>query len=167
MSSFPDPEASAERRRRSQASIDPDLTVPRHLPRRVRPTILLLVAVGGAAGTAARYGVTRVVPVEAGSFPWAVFAVNVTGCLLLGALLTCIVERWPPSRYVRPFAAIGFLGGFTTFSTFVVDADLLVRDGHVATAVGYVASSLVVGLSAVYAGIGTARLWPGRRRAPA
>ncbi|MBM3675576.1 MAG: hypothetical protein FJW88_11665 [Actinobacteria bacterium] len=164
MSSFSDPEASAERRRRSQAAIDPDLTVPRHLPRRVRPLVLLLVAVGGALGTACRYGVARAMPVETSSFPWATFTVNVTGCLLLGALLTCIVERWPPSRCVRPFAAIGFLGAFTTFSTFVVDADVLVRDGHAATAVGYFASSLLMGVGAVYVGIAAARRRPGRRR---
>ena len=63
------------------------------------------------------------------------------------------MHRFPPSQYLRPFAATGFLGAFTTFSTFVVETDLLVRDGHAATAATYAVASLVGGLAAAWAGI--------------
>jgi CrcB protein len=82
----------------------------------------------------------------------------VTGCFVLGVLLTLIVERWPPSRYVRAFTVVGFLGAYTTFSTYTVEAVTLSKDGHVEIAAAYVVSSLVVGLAAVYAGMTLARL---------
>ncbi len=97
------------------------------------------------------------------SFPWSTFAVNITGSLLLGLLLTLIIERWPPSRYLRPFAAIGFLGAYTTFSTYMVETDLLVKNGKAGIAAVYVVGSLVAGLVAVYVGIVIGRLWPAGR----
>ncbi len=97
------------------------------------------------------------------SFPWATFTVNVSGAFLLGLVLTLIIERWPPSRYVRPFVAIGFLGAYTTFSTFTVEADLLVKNGAVAVAGLYVVGSLLAGFVAVYLGIVTGRLRPRER----
>jgi CrcB protein len=107
--------------------------------------------------------VERIIHVAPDSFPWSTFTVNISGSLVLGVLLTLIIERWPPSRYLRPFAAIGFLGAYTTFSTYVVEADLLVKDGQVGVAAAYVVASLVLGLVAVYLGIVTGRLWsPGR-----
>jgi CrcB protein len=84
--------------------------------------------------------------------------VNITGCFVLGALLTVIVERWPPNRYARAFSVIGFLGAYTTFSTYTVEAVTLTKDGFAAIAAAYVVASIVVGLAAVYAGILVARL---------
>ena len=81
---------------------------------------------------------------------------NITGSFVLGVLLTLVIERWPPTQYVRPFAAIGFLGSYTTFSTWMVEADVLVKDGYAGIAAVYVVASLVVGL-AVSAGILVAR----------
>jgi CrcB protein len=115
-------------------------------------------------GTPARYAMERIIHVAPGTFPWSTFAVNVSGCFVLGALLTLIVERWPPSRYVRAFAVIGFLGAYTTFSTYTVEAVTLSKDGYAAVAAAYVAASLVVGLVAVYLGIALARLGPIRGR---
>lgn len=153
-----------------QASVDPDLFPPRGRagPRlsRARPAILLAIALGGAFGSPTRYAIGRLVPAGAGGFPWATFLINVTGSLVLGALLTLIVERWPPTRYVRPFAAIGFLGAYTTFSTFMVETDLLVKDGHVAVALAYTAGSLAVGLLAAYVGIVSIRILPTTRGVP-
>jgi CrcB protein len=82
---------------------------------------------------------------------------------VLGLLLTFVIERWPPTRYVRPFAAIGFLGAYTTFSTYMVETDLLVKDGNAAVALTYVVASLLAGLVAVYLGIVIGRLWPAGR----
>lgn len=96
-----------------------------------------------------------------GSFPWATFWTNVSGSFALGVVLALIVDRFPPSRYLRPFVATGFLGAYTTYSTFAVETDVLFKDGHAAVAVAYVAASLVAGFLAVWAGIRLAAV--GRR----
>ncbi len=129
---------------------------------RARPEIVAAVAAGGALGAPARYEISLAVHVAPGTFPWATFWINVSGSLVLGVLLTLIIERWPATRFVRPFFAVGFLGAYTTWSTFMVDTDVLAKDGHVAIAIAYVVASLVVGLSAAYAGIVLGRLWPHR-----
>ncbi len=158
--------AEFNRHQVEQASVDPDLLAPRRgrPTRRTRPAILVAIALGGALGSPARYAVSRVVPATANGFPWSTFLINVSGSLVLGALLIFVIERWPPTRYVRPFAAIGFLGAYTTFSTFMVEADTLTKDGHGDVAALYVAASLIAGLAAVYAGIVIARFWPIERR---
>jgi fluoride exporter len=109
-------------------------------------------------GTESRYALERVIHTAPGTFPWATFWVNVSGCFALGMLLTLIVERWPPSRFVRAFAVIGFLGAYTTFSTYTVEAVTLAKDHHADIAAAYVVASLVVGLVAVYGGMVLARL---------
>ena len=118
---------------------------------------LLAVASGGALGTLARYGADRALPVGTVAFPWSTFLVNVIGSFVLGVILTLVVERWSPTRFVRPFAAIGFCGGFTTFSTFAVEIVQRGQHGHLSIAVAYLSASLVVGLAAAVAGITVAR----------
>lgn len=115
------------------------------------------VAAGGALGASARYLVAELVGVGAAGFPWATFWTNVTGSLLLGFLLVVLIHRFPPSSYLRPFVATGFLGAFTTFSTFVVEADLLVDRGRPATATAYVTATVAVSLAAVWVGITAGR----------
>jgi CrcB protein len=92
--------------------------------------------------------------------PWATLAVNLSGSFAIGVLLTFVLERWPPTRYVRPFAAIGCLGAFTTFSTFAVESDLLIKEGRVGIAIGYGVASVAGGLVAAYLGIVVGRAWP-------
>jgi fluoride exporter len=121
------------------------------------PLRLAAIAVGGALGTLARYGVERAVVGSAAGFPWATFAVNVSGSFLLGLIMTLVVERWPPTRFVRPFAAIGFCGGFTTFSTVTVETAQRAQHGHIALAVGYVVATLVAGFVAAVLGRVVAR----------
>jgi CrcB protein len=127
---------------------------------RTRPGVLAAVATGGALGAPARYGLAQVVHVAPGSFPWATFWTNVSGSLVLGFVLVLIAERWPASQYLRPFVATGFLGAYTTFSTFAVETDVLLKDGHLVTAMAYLVASLVAGLAAVWLGMAAAHRVP-------
>jgi fluoride exporter len=122
--------------------------------------VLAAIAAGGALGTPARYGLAQVIQVPTGGFPWATLWTNLSGSLVLGFVLVLIIERFPPTRYVRPFFAVGFLGAYTTFSTYAVETDVLLKDGHVATAVTYALASLVAGFVAVWSGIVLGRLIP-------
>lgn len=124
--------------------------------------VLLAVAAGGALGTVCRYGLAQLLPPEPGKFPWETLAVNVCGSLALGALLVVFLARFPPSRLLRPFVVTGFLGAFTTYSTFAVETVVLASDGHRAIAAAYVIVSLVGGLGAAGAGVASARTLIGR-----
>lgn len=148
---------------------DPDLLPEDHPPpgrdhsgrRRVRRpqlAVILAIGCGGSAGAFARYAVSLWLPTEAGAFPRGTFAVNMAGAALLGFLLVLVTEQFPRSRVARLVLGTGFIGAFTTFSTFVVEADLLVRDGDTRMAAVYVVSSLAAGLASVFAGIGAGRL---------
>jgi len=114
---------------------------------------LLLVAAGGALGSAARYGVGRLVsPQLTATVPWHTFLVNATGAFLIGLLLVAAARLgWP--GWWRPFLAVGILGGYTTFSTFALETVELALRGSYATAAAYSIGSLVVGLAAAAAGI--------------
>jgi CrcB protein len=113
------------------------------------------IAIGGAAGAALRWAV--VTSVEAGPFPWQVFALNVVGSVLLGVLLA---EEWshPRARLVlHDVGAIGFCGGLTTFSTFSLEVVNLVRDGNASFAVIYAVSSVAAAIAGVTAGAAALR----------
>jgi CrcB protein len=137
-----------------------------HEPRlrsRLRPDVLGTIALGGALGGAARYLIERAAAVPAGRFPWTTFAINVSGSFALAVLLVLVLDVWPPTRYVRPFAAIGFLGAFTTFSTWMVETtDLLAHDRPEAAA-SYLAASLIAGLATVSLGLVVGRSFLTRR----
>jgi fluoride exporter len=143
-----------------------DLDRPRdagRLRHRLRPGILAAIAAGGALGGAARYLIEQAVPAGRDAVPWATFGINVSGSLALAVLLVFVLEIWPPTRYVRPFGAIGFLGAYTTFSTWTVETAELVAHGRPAVAVGYLAGSLVAGLAAVSLGLVLGRAALARR----
>lgn len=126
-----------------------------------RPGVLAAVAAGGALGAPARYGIALAVTITPGTFPWGTFWINVSGSFVLGAVLAVLLARFPSDRYVRPFLATGFLGAYTTYSTFAVETDLLIRNGHVGLAAAYVAASLGVGLAAAWAGLTVGRVAAG------
>lgn len=129
---------------------------------RLPADVLAAVAAGGALGAPARYGVGRLVPT--GPFPWATLVVNATGSFALGFVLVLFLERFPPSRRVRPFVATGVLGAFTTYSTFAVETDLLVKAGRPGLAATYAVTTLAAGLAAVRAGMVVGRVVPTGRR---
>ncbi|MBW0115206.1 fluoride efflux transporter CrcB [Pseudonocardia abyssalis] len=125
---------------------------------------LAAVAVGGAAGALGRHGLGLAFPHPAGGFPWATFAINVTGCLLLGVLIVLVTERRAAHPLVRPLLGTGVLGGYTTFSTYAVDAHQMVAAGRVLGAAAYVVGTLAAALAATWLGIRLTRLASGLPR---
>jgi fluoride exporter len=154
--------------------IDPDLDPhdpgepskehhPQPHVRRAHPAVVAAIAVGGFVGTLGRYELTLALPTPDGHFPTSIFIINTSGAFLLGFLLTLILERFPPTRLLRPFACVGVLGGWTTMSTLAADGDTLIKAGRFALAGGYLAATLVAGVTAVTIGIALARV---RTKAP-
>ncbi|MEZ5311146.1 MAG: CrcB family protein [Microthrixaceae bacterium] len=127
-----------------------------HTPR-FEPDVLAVIALGGMIGATCRYALSRALPSAAGRFPWATLITNLTGSLILAVLLVVMVERFPPSRLLRPFLTTGVLGAYTTMSTFLVDTALLIEGGHALTGFGYALSTLVGGLALAYLGVSTTR----------
>jgi fluoride exporter len=114
-------------------------------------------AAGGVLGALARWAAGEALPHHAGSWPWATLLVNLSGCLLLGVLIVTLFARRPGSAWLRPFLGTGVLGGYTTFSTFAVDTVGLADAGAAATAVAYVAASVLGGVTAAVAGVALGR----------
>jgi len=124
---------------------------------RPRWDVLAVVAAGGAFGAIARQIVSDVLPGASGGFPLATFVVNVSGCLLIGVLMVSIVEVRRLHRLARPLLGVGLLGGYTTFSTYMVETQRLLQAGDPAVAFAYVGGTVVTALLAVQAGILFAR----------
>ncbi len=117
---------------------------------------LLVVAAGGAIGAVSRYLATGWVQDLTGDFfPWGTFVVNVAGSLALGFALVWL-QSAVSSADVRQFVTIGFLGSFTTFSTFSYEAVAMLRDREWWQAGGYVAGSVALSLLAVVIGMAMA-----------
>ena len=131
---------------------------------RMQPGVLLAIALGGALGAPARYEVAELVHVPKDGFPWATFWTNASGAFVLGLFLTLLLERFPPSRFPRPFFAIGFLGAYTTFSTMAVETVTLIKDGHAPLGCAYLVTSVAAGLLVAYTGVVVARIVPVRSR---
>jgi CrcB protein len=115
--------------------------------------LALTVAIAGATGVLARYGISNAF--HGDSLPWATVAINVVGSFLLGMLVELPLS-WV-SQDARTALGVGFLGGFTTFSTFSVQAFLDVEAGEPMKALAYVAASVVLGFGAAAAGYFFAR----------
>jgi len=119
---------------------------------------ILQVAVGGALGSVARFGVQAVgVRLFGPGLPLGTLVVNVVGCFAIGVLFVWLTERGM-MRYA-PFLMAGLLGGFTTFSAFSLDALILWERGQGGLAATYVAASVVLSLTAVVVGVWLARGW--------
>ena len=118
----------------------------------------LMIAIGGAAGSIARYQVAAMVQARvAAGFPWGTFIVNMSGCFVMGVVMTLLTERLsdPSWRYLIP---IGFIGAYTTFSTFELETFRAVSDRAFAIAAAYVVASVVVGYLALWMGVVVTRV---------
>lgn len=116
---------------------------------------LPLIMLGGAVGTAVRAGLESQFPPPPSGVPWTTLAINLVGSFVLGLLLETLSEAGADRgalRAARLTLGTGLLGGFTTYSTFVVEVADRLRSGHVALGVGYLVVSVTVGLGA--AGLG-------------
>ena len=125
--------------------------------------VWLAVGIGGFLGAIARYQICESLSQWCEQrfgrpYPLGTFAVNVLGCLLIGLLITVVLEK-RLSENTQKLLITGGLGSLTTFSTFGLDAVNLFREGKAVLAMGYVAANLVIGLLAVLAGLGIARLF--------
>lgn len=128
------------------------------------PAAAALVAAGGTLGVLVRATLVDVFPQQPGAWPWTTFTINVTGALVLGALLT-VLQRGPDEgarRVVRLTVGTGVLGGFTTYSTFALEVHDLLGGGDVLTGTLYGLVSAVVGVAAALVGMAVA----GRVAAP-
>ena len=119
---------------------------------------LLAVGLGGCLGALARYGVSSLLANRSGALPQATLAVNLVGCLLIGALWLLLEETWEPAEPVRLFLSVGFLGGLTTYSTFGLETAVMLREGAEGRALLFVLLQLGLGLGAVFLGRALARL---------
>jgi CrcB protein len=113
---------------------------------------LAAIFAGGALGALARVGLSSAFPSASASWPWAIFAINVSGSFLLGYLVTRLQERLPVSTYRRPLAGTGFCGAYTTFSTMQVELLKMLDHHRYGLAAGYAGTSIVCGYLAVWAG---------------
>jgi fluoride exporter len=129
-----------------------------------RRDVLALISLGGAVGSVGRWGVAEALPHQQSAFPWATALTNVTGCFALGVLMVLALEVWPPSRYLRPFFGVGVLGGYTTFSTAMLETRSLVATGRPALAAGYALGTTAAGIGAVAVAVVLTRVVFERRR---
>lgn len=120
---------------------------------------LLLLALAGALGTLARYGLAGLVQRASGpQFPWGTFAVNAVGCLAAGLFWAFSANRVQISAETRTIVLIGFMGAFTTFSAFILETGNLAQDSEWAAAIGNVALQNGAGLALFFVGVTIGRL---------
>jgi CrcB protein len=118
----------------------------------------LAIAIGGVLGCWARYAMTNLVQAIYGrDFPYATLSINVLACFLMGFLFVETLERLTISPVLRIGILTGFIGGFSTFSTFAMETLLLAEQGESGKSVLYVALSLLLGMMATFGGVYIAR----------
>ena len=116
--------------------------------------LILAVALGGAIGSVVRYGVgigsTKLFGL---AFPWGTLIINIAGSFLIGAFAESFALRWDASQATRVFLTVGICGGFTTFSTFSLDAYVLIERGELWPAAAYIIGSVALSIGALVAGL--------------
>jgi CrcB protein len=120
--------------------------------------IYLLIAIGGAAGAVSRYAVDDTLTrLFGGSFPVGTLVVNLSGSFLLGILFALVIERSTLPSDIRAPVMIGFIGAYTTFSTWMLESARLMEDGAWMLAAANLGGSVLLGLLAVFAGLAVGR----------
>lgn len=121
--------------------------------------MLIAIAAGGSLGALSRHymagAITRMLGI---GFPYGTFAVNLLGSFLMGLLVTAFAARFEVSQELRSFITVGFLGSFTTFSTYSLETVLLIERGEWATAALYAFGSLALGVAGLFVGIYVGRV---------
>lgn len=118
------------------------------------PQLWLAIGVGGAIGSVARHGVGALsLRLLGPNFPWGTLSVNFIGSTAMGLFIAWLAAREPHSTAMRAFITTGVLGGFTTFSTFALDAVTLYRDRTLAIAGLYVAASVILSIAGLMLGL--------------
>jgi CrcB protein len=152
-------------------AVDPDVDL--HVPAQraeldLHPGLVLgAIAVGGVVGSEARYGLTVVFP-DGPGVPWVTLGINVVGCLLIGVLMVAVHRRGARTPLLRPFAGVGVLGGFTTFSAYAVGVQQLLAGGSLGPALAYLALTPLLAVAAVVVGTRIGRVvLPRRTEVPA
>jgi fluoride exporter len=148
---------------RIDSDVDPRVRTSHREPRNRRWPVLAAISAGGVVGSLARYALQSAFAHPPYGFAWATFAINVSGCLLIGVLMVLVTQVWTGRPLLRPFLGIGVLGGFTTFSTYVVDIQQAIQTGAAATGLIYLGATLVAALIAVWLGTAITR-WAIRPR---
>jgi CrcB protein len=115
---------------------------------------IVAVAIGGAIGSVARY----LVGIGSGKlfgtdFPWGTLIINVTGSFLIGAFVGLFAARWDLSQAMRVFLTVGICGGYTTFSTFSLDACYLIERGQMLASFAYMVASVILSVGALIAAL--------------
>jgi CrcB protein len=127
----------------------------------MEPKFILAVAAGGACGSVARYLVAiGSAKLFGSSFPWGTLIINVTGSALIGVFVGLFAAKWDISQAARIFLTVGICGGYTTFSTFSLDAWYLIERGQMAASMAYMLASVVLSLAALVGALHAVRaLW--------
>jgi fluoride exporter len=136
--------------------IDPDVDLSDPVERAElaqHPLVLLgVIAAGGALGAVLRWALGEAISTRPSGFPVSTLLINVSGCLAIGIFIGRLDRLVSPPRYLRPLVATGLLGGFTTFSTFAVEAVTLLP-AQPAAGVGYLVATPVLAVAAAWAGL--------------
>jgi CrcB protein len=127
----------------------------------MNPQLILAVAIGGAIGSVARY----LVGIGSGKlfgvgFPWGTLIINVTGSFLIGAFVGLFATKWDLPQAARVFLTVGICGGYTTFSTFSLDAWYLIERGQTVASAAYMIGSVVLSVAALVAALHLIRALP-------
>ena len=115
--------------------------------------VIVGVALGGALGASSRYALDRFIEARSSAlFPLSTFAVNISGCFLIGLISASLVDRHDLPAWLRVGIVVGVIGGYTTFSTFAQESLTLVEARHAAVAGTYMVGSVAIGIVFVYLG---------------
>lgn len=132
------------------------MSAPARLPP-IDPALMAAISVGGGLGALLRYLISTRWPAQPGQVPWSTLIVNVTGCFGIGVLMTLLLRGRITHRLLRPFLGVGFLGGYTTFSTYSLEIRTLLESGAVLEALGYLGGTVIAALTGVVLGVGAMR----------